>query len=542
MNKIGRILIITFLSVAITVAEFSVQADVDRSQMGPDEVVDFVLRFSGSGDLPNIKLPALADFDLVGTSRMSRFNMINGAVTRGLELHHQLRPKRTGSLTIPGFKVEAEGKSYATQPITIQVSGTKSPSQVNPSKASSPLFLEASTLKPRYYLGEPIVYWLRINNQLQLFGEPTLKDPVFRNLSRLGQKPPLQRQEVKTLNGRQYQVNNIFIHLNPLSVGEAGVDPMSLIFSLSPFDPNREVRSNAVALSILPIPRNADFDQAIGQFKLSMTVSPQTLRANEAATIKVTISGQGNLKLAVAPHFSLPKDIEAYTPKAQLSETLTETGLNAEKTFEQTWIPRSAGDYSIPSGKWVYFDPTSERFITLMTGVIPLHVEKGPARTAMLMAANPVVQEAADIRYLHQEGDDWGRGMIKWGGLMAFLSLLAVGIRYRRFTASVRSWFGRLRPEARLFKRLETAMSTPNRFYGLLLKAVTTVLIDHYHFPAGELTTEGLRKKYPQADWVKDWQTLEAKSYQPELTPSMEEMTQSIQTMITFIQTVRKNK
>ena len=190
MNKIGSILLIVLLAVSITLAEFSIQADVDRNQIGPDDVIDYVIRLSGSGDLPNLRLPTLADFDIVGTSRMSRFNMINGAITRGLELHHQLRPKRSGTLNIPAFRVDAEGKAYSTQPISIQVSGTRAP--VTPVKtSSSPIFLESSTQKSRYYVGEPILYTLKIYNQLQLFGQPSIKDPVFHNLTRVGQKAPL---------------------------------------------------------------------------------------------------------------------------------------------------------------------------------------------------------------------------------------------------------------------------------------------------------------------------------------------------------------
>jgi hypothetical protein len=472
---------------------------------------------------------------------MTQFNMINGAITRGLELHHQLRPKRSGTLTIPAFKVDAEGKTYSTQPVTIQVSGTRTTSAVS-SKTATPIFLEASLSKQRVYMGEPLVYTLRIFNQMQLFGEPSIKDPVFHNLNRVGQKAPLQRQDVKFVNGRQYQVSNISMLVNTLASGEAGVDPVSMIFSLSPFDPNREVKSNAVALQVLPIPHNPAFDQAIGQFGLSMTVGPQELRANEAATIKVTIKGQGNLKIAVAPHFQLPRDIETYTPKAQLTETFSESGINAEKTFELTWIPRAAGQYSIPAGTWTYFDSASGQFVRLTTAAIHLNVQKGPARTAMMAIAAPVTQEESDIRYLHKRGDDWVMSFLKWGLAMLIILVLGAAIRFRGAVLVIRSWFGRLRPEARLYKHLETAMSEPNRFYTSLLKEVTTILIDHYHLPPGNLTTDGLRNKYPNADWTVAWQELESKSYQPNLQPTPEDMDRAIKSMIVFIRSVRRAK
>lgn len=544
MNKIGRAFALLLFMMALTLtsswAEFSVQAQVDKTAMTPDDVLDFVLNMSGSGNLPNLNLPTLEDFDVLGTSRMSRMNMINGAITRGLELHFQLRPKHSGTLHIPSFKIDIEGKPYSTVAITVVVSGTAKAAQAGSnSKQAAPLFMEASTPKTSYFVGEPIIYSLKIYNQLQLFGQPSLRDPQFHNLMRVGQSALQQRQETKVINGRQYQVNIIPMLLSALAPGDASIDPVSMVFSLSPFDPNREVRSNPVAINIVAVPHNAIYDQAVGQFQVNTSYFPQTLRANEAVTVKVTISGQGNLKLTTAPRFRLPNDIEAYAPKSQLKETVSETGITSEKVFELTWVPRSAGQFTIPAATWTYFNPTTGQFVSLSTAVININVQKGPARTAMVAAPSTITSEASDIRYLHPIKKDWASNMLRWGLSLFIVTVFGVLIRYRRQGKLIQSWFGSLRPEAKLYRHLKPAMSDENTFYPTLMKEVSGILIRHYHIPPGHLSSDELRKKYPSSEWVNTWQKYESKSYQPNIHPTLEEMNQAINDMVSMIRAIR---
>ena len=67
--------------------------------------------------------PVFADFDVVsGPNQEAGMTTINGAVTRFIALSFVLRPKKTGSLTIPPATIVANGKTMTSNSITIKVS------------------------------------------------------------------------------------------------------------------------------------------------------------------------------------------------------------------------------------------------------------------------------------------------------------------------------------------------------------------------------------------------------------------------------------
>ena len=124
----------------------------------------------------------------------------------------------------------------------------------------------------------------------------------------------------------------------------------------------------------------------MGKFTISASANTSQLRTNDAITIKVVISGTGNLKLIKTPEIKFPEDFETYDPKVDNKFNLTRDGLNGNKVIEYLAIPRQAGDFTIPPIEFTYFDLGSNSYKTIKTQSFPLKVEKGAGNADQIIA------------------------------------------------------------------------------------------------------------------------------------------------------------
>ena len=151
------------------------------------------------------------------------------------------------------------------------------------------------------------------------------------------------------------------------------------------FDNYQQVEKNVssskqtVNVEPLPLGKPSSFYGGIGDFKISSNVSTTELKANDALTLKLTISGTGNLRYIKDPELKLPADFEVFDPKVDLNIKTSKSGVSGSKTIEYTIIPRYAGNYTIPSVEFSYFDLKSKSYKTLSTQSFDLTVEKSAA-------------------------------------------------------------------------------------------------------------------------------------------------------------------
>ena len=111
-----------------------------------------------------------------------------------------------------------------------------------------------------------------------------------------------------------------------------------------------------VTVNSLPGGKPEGFTGGVGDFNISSTLSSNHVKANEAVTLKLNISGVGNLKLISTPDVKFPDDFEIYDPKVDNQFKLTSVGMSGNQTIEYLLIPRNAGNYKIPAVKFSYFD------------------------------------------------------------------------------------------------------------------------------------------------------------------------------------------
>ena len=167
-----------------------------------------------------------------------------------------------------------------------------------------------------------------------------------------------------------------------------------------------KVASQPYKIKVKPFPTQppADFIGGVGKLNLSMDYTPkENLKSHEAITVKLRVSGTGNLKLLDNPNIELPGDFEIYEPKINDRITLANGTYSGYREYEYLIIPRHAGDFVIPPVTMSYFELSSKKFKQLKTDSIKLHIEKGDesqANIAYTPQKEEIKQLATDIEYI----------------------------------------------------------------------------------------------------------------------------------------------
>ncbi|MEZ5000362.1 MAG: BatD family protein [Bacteroidales bacterium] len=267
-----------------------------------------------------------------------------------------------------------------------------------------------------------------------------------------------------------------------------------------------------VEIDVMPLPPGApaSFNGTVGDIKVSSTLDKDSLSVNDALTYRITVSGNGNLKLTSAPRLNISPDIEIYEPKTTSSIKPSVNGASGSVVFEYILIPRYHGSYTIPSFEFTHFDPGAGRYITNTTGekhflVTKLDNEEGATEVYGGISKEDIRYLGKDIRHIRTAKPVFRmeRAMIlekyhlylAYGGLLLLFGLIVL---VRKEQVRRNSDFARVRNRKAgkvASKRLKRAAAylkqdNPQQFYSELLKATWGYLGDKLNIPAAELTRE----------------------------------------------------
>ena len=398
-----------------------------------------------SQDIKDFRAPSIKGFDvLMGPSRsqQSSIQIINGKRTSNSStaFTYILLAGSPGTYTIPAASVEVNGEKVFSNAISIKVlpqdqtsgnsgnngggSASSSRSQAAGSRISSnDLFITATASKTTVHEQEAILLTYKVYtvvNLRQLYGKmPDLKG--FHT-----QEVELPQQKTFTLEhykGRNYNTTvwSQYV-LFPQQTGKLEIPSITFdgvvaqqTVSDDPFDAffngggyvevKKKITTPKVVINVQPLPaKPAGFSGAVGEFKLASSINATDVKTNDAVTIKLTLSGTGNMKLIGTPEVKFPQDFEIYDPKVTDDYKLTNSGLTGTKTFEYLAIPRHAGNFTIPAVEFTYFDLKSNSYKTLKTEAYNLKVAKGQGNADQVISdftnKESVKMLGKDIRFI----------------------------------------------------------------------------------------------------------------------------------------------
>jgi len=412
----------------------------------------FRLSFTVNDNGSDLQLPDLSNFEVLmgpSTSQSSSFQMINGQTSQSVTFSYiyVLRAKSEGTFTIRPASIKVGGRVFESNTLTIQVvKGQAQPAQQqnsgaqasggNQSEDETPsttishddLFVKVDVTKSSVYKGEQIVATVKlyVSPNVPVRGFDDVKLPSYEGFWTQDIDIPNQvsfNREV--YNNKIYQVGILKkTILFPQQTGAIKIDPFEISCIVQQrirqsrsffddfFDNYRNVKakvtSEPVVIRVKDLPpAPAGFYGGVGSFTYSAALDKDKLKSNEAATLKITVSGNGNLKLIEAPKVNLPADFEGYDPKTTDRTNAADSGISGSKTFEYLFIPRYAGDYTIPAIPFSFFNPSTQKYESRSAGPFSVHVEKGSddqnATVVSSFSKEDVRFIGKDIRFIKQD-------------------------------------------------------------------------------------------------------------------------------------------
>jgi hypothetical protein len=443
---------IQILLILMLVGYWGMADNVRFTMEGPEAVAageQFRLGFTINEGGTELQLPDLSNFDvLMGptTSQSSSIQIINGRTTQSSSFSYMfiLRAKKEGKFTIRPASIKVGDKTYESNELIIQVvkgqpqqtAGQQSSGQQNSQgQAVAPggtiskdnLFVRVAVDKTNVSKGEQILSTVKlyISQNVPLNGFDEVKLPSYEGFWTKDIEVPTQVSFSREVyNGKIYQVGILKkTILFPQQVGTIRIDPFEITCLVKQqvrqqqgffddfFDNYRVVKakviSDPVSINVKDLLNQpANFSGAVGNFSLNSTVDKTNVKSNEAVTLKLTINGTGNLTLIKAPKIELPQDFEAYEPKTSDRIIASDNGLNGSVTFEYLFIPRFAGNFTIPGVEFVFFNPSSKQFENRTTNAFTIKVEKGSddpnSSVVSSFSKEDVKVIGKDIRFIKQ--------------------------------------------------------------------------------------------------------------------------------------------
>ena len=372
-----------------------------------------------AGDIPD------AFEVLIGPNRsmQSSYQMVNGHTSSSSSITYTyiVVATKNGSFTIPSAHVVVDGKSIASNAVKINVSGTaRSQSGGGSSQrqrddegaemrdagsriSGSDLFIKVSANKKRVYEQEPILLTYKVYTLVSLT-QLEGKMPDLKGFHTQEVDLPQQKSfKVETVNGRPYRTvtwsqyvmfpqitgklqipsitfNGIVVQQN------RNIDPFEAFFNGGSgyVEVKKQIQAPGIEIQVDPLPqRPSNFSGGVGRFNISAQLNKTETKANDPITMRVIVSGTGNLKLIKQPQVDFPKDFDKYDAKITDKTKLTANGLEGSMIYDILAVPRHQGKYEIPPIEFTFFDTSTNKYETVKTEGFTLDVAKGSGSSSV---------------------------------------------------------------------------------------------------------------------------------------------------------------
>jgi hypothetical protein len=542
------LLLILFWVMMLTAQDGSFITSVDRNRLAMGEQLEITFTLTGTGGGSNFRSPSFNDFVVLsGPNQSTSMQIINGAVSSSVSYSYVLQPRAEGKFTIGAATIDYGGKQLQSQPVVIEVTkGVPAPKQQGQASGESDiskqigdnLFLKVTVDKPRGYQGEQLTATYKIYNRINIVNLGISKTPALSGFWSEDLPVPQQIQwTTEVVNGKQYRVGVLKkVALFPQRSGTLDLDPMEVNcvvqvqtrkrsndffdqFFNDPFfgnvtNVNHKIRNELLKITVLPLPASNNtkgFNGAVGTFTMEAWLDKRQVKTNDPVTLKVKISGRGNLKLLEPPAVNISPDLEKYDPK--IADNISNQGnlIAGSRTFEYLLIPRHAGELKIPSFSFSYFDVEKKSYIALASPEFILSVEKGTEMTAGVtagLAKEDVKLLGEDIRFIksgnisfRRKGDSFVGSVMFYflslGPILCFVGFIFYMKRREKVLEDVRSLHNR-KARKMAQRRMVAAQKClqekkKEEFYTEVSRAIWGYAADKLGISPAELSADSIR-------------------------------------------------
>jgi tetratricopeptide (TPR) repeat protein len=430
-KNIVVLLAVTAAWSAAASAQVRVSAQVDTGKdIYIGENFGYYIVIEGTSEAGQVDLRPLQQYNpqSTGNRNQSSVNIINGKTTQSITtvMTYALTANQVGRIQIPSVTVEVQGKTYHTNPVTVNI--------LKPGTTDR-LDLDVTLSEHQCYVGQPVVMTVKFYVSATI-GDFQFNIPAFRSDAFYIEDPDVSDGQAKayrlssgitalisqyrvTHNGRDSVLLSFSKVLIPKRSGQIDL-PAALVSaavavgrvrSADPFDSffgaqtryrQFMVTSAPFKLTVRPVPDEGKPDQfygLVGQYTISASATPTSVNVGDPITLTIKIGGNKYLKPVRWPALEeLPELAANFKIPSQKASPTIENGF---KVFTQTIRANSDKVTEIPSIPLAYFDAAKGAYVTAKTEPIKLEV----APTKVLTSADlegagftPVNREVESIK------------------------------------------------------------------------------------------------------------------------------------------------
>lgn len=328
-----------------------------------------------------VTLPTIPNINLGRPARgeQSSFNIVNGQASRSrtVYLTYTVLPTVKAPVEIPAFTVATDKGDLRVAPISFRVGEA--------TVGGSAMPLEAAA-NSRVTIGEgtawagevlPVNYTLSVTSR---FPANIGSNPEWKSTPLVFEEWAQPEPFNSVVNGENRQ--NV-LYKSRGYIREPGTYTMEAVnqlvnlrvpasgFSIfQSFQAEQfNITSNRPSLVVRPLPQPApsNFTGAVGEFKLTSKVVPQTASVSEPITWTLELTGTGNWPdITGLPGREASRDFRVVQPQAKRTQA---DGALFESTLSEdvVLIPTKPGTYTLGPVVWTYFDPKTGTYQTLTT-------------------------------------------------------------------------------------------------------------------------------------------------------------------------------
>lgn len=407
-------------------------ATLDRDSVTVGESATLTLTFEGQPKaIPSP--PQTPNLQITSRGSSRNISIENGRVSSTISQTFELTPTQPGDFTIPALQAEVEGQVLTSQPLKLKAVKTEAIAAAP--GADQLAFMKLSFPKKEVYVGEVFAVEVQLyirdgivnaENILQSF-EAFNGTPIKAEGFSVLKTARAQRRRAR-LGNATYSVATLVTSLTPLKTGPLTLGSMDITLPLQlppagqrrdpffdPFGMFQQYQERRVALTAetntltsLSLPQEnvpTNFNGAVGNFSMTISVGPTNVAIGDPITVKIQISGRGAFDSLALPAQPAWRDFNTYPPTTRV-DTTDPLGLEGSKTFEEVVVPQSADIKELPPISFSYFDSDQKGYRTLTHAAIPLLVRpSGAAPAPTVVAASrgsrenqPPAQDILDIK------------------------------------------------------------------------------------------------------------------------------------------------
>jgi hypothetical protein len=431
MRGIKHSIVALALMAAVTTTvsgQVRVSAQVDTGRdIYVGENFGYYVVIQGADKPGQVDLEPLRQYNPQGTGnrRQSSTNIVNNKVTATITtiMTYSLAASQAGQIQLPSLTVEIDGKTYRTNPVSVNILKPGTTDQLD---------IEVTLSEQECFVGQPVLLMVKFYYSADV-RNPQFNIPVLSSDAFYFENPDVLTQQVKeydlgtgtTVLVSQHQVvhnnkqSNLIVLrkiLIPKIAGLMRIEPTAVSANVavgrsnsffgSPLRYKRfMVNSKALKLTVLPLPdegKPAQFYGLVGRYTIQASATPTKVNVGDPITLTIKIGGGKYLKPVRWPALEEAPELAANfkIPSQKASPTIA----GGFKVFTQTIRANNDKVAEIPSLPLVYFDAEKGKYVTAKTEPIGLEV----APTKILTNAD---LEGADFAPINKEVEAIKKGL-----------------------------------------------------------------------------------------------------------------------------------